>query len=174
MSLTVTAQSGSLSSDTGPVPFPQGWIGRWEGPLAIHPQGSMKDVTMALEIGQADSLGWPWTLLYLVDGQEDRREYFLQPVNSLQGRWQIDERNGIVLGCRYLDRTLWSVFGVEGQLLQARYGLEGEMLRFEILGHGTAAHRTGGQPEAEGKEAVPEVNWYEVVVFQQALLRKVR
>jgi len=152
--------------------FPSSWTGRWEGDLLIHPAGGYKDVKMALEIFPGDSLGWPWTLIYIAQGREDRREYRLQPVDPAKGRWRIDERNGIILGARLLGNTLFSVFEVGGTMLQARYSLEGDALRFEITTHGMDPVITGGDPAEEG-EVVPEVKWYEVGAFQQAILRKV-
>ena len=152
--------------------FPSSWTGRWEGDLLIHPAGGYKDVKMALEIFPGDSLGWHWTLIYIAQGREDRREYRLQPVDPAKGRWRIDERNGIILGARLLGNALFSVFEVGGTMLQARYSLEGDALRFEITTHGMDPIITGGVPAEEG-EAVPEVKWYEVGAFQQAFLRKV-
>lgn len=152
--------------------FPASWVGRWEDTLRIeYPGVRPRFVPMALEIQQRDSLHWDWILIYDVRGQEDRRAYTLEPVQPRQGRWQIDEHNGIVLGARLFGKTLFSLFEVDNQMLLARYSLEGHYIRFEITGAGLEPRPTGGAPDAPPTiEPVPPVNWFEVGVFQQALL----
>lgn len=173
LTLSLLCQAFLLGAQDVQASFPSGWTGRWEGDLIIHPAGAYQGVSMALEILPGDSLGWHWTLIYIAQGREDRREYRLQPVDPAKGRWRVDERNGIILGARLLGNTLFSVFEVGGTMLQARYGLEGDTLRFEITTHGLQPIPTGGIPAEKDGEAVPEVKWYEVGVFQQAILRKV-
>lgn len=156
--------------------FPSSWVGKWEGRLNIvFPGMRPRVVAMALEILPRDSANWDWTLIYDVQGQVDRRAYTLQPVSIRQGRWRIDENNGIILGARLFHQTLISVFEVDKQLLIARYSLVGDALHFEIIGSGLEPNKTGGS-QTEGEipdiEAIPEVNWFEAVVFQQAILKK--
>lgn len=128
---------------------------------------------MALEILPMDSTNWHWRLIYNVRGEEDLRDYLLKPVKPKQGRWQIDEKNGIVLGARLIDRSLFSQFEVDNQMLLARYSLEGDHIRFEIIGSSLEPNLTGPPPpETPQIEAIPQVNWFEVGVFQQAILRK--
>lgn len=156
--------------------FPSTWIGKWEGHLNIFfPGMHPRVVAMALEILPRDSANWDWTLIYDVQGQEDRRAYTLQPVSIRQGRWRIDENNGIILGARLFHQTLISVFEVDKQLLIARYSLVGDALHFEIIGSGLEPNKTGGaktNSEIPDIEAIPEVNWFEAVVFQHAILKK--
>lgn len=163
----------------GPQPadlsaFPTTWEGRWEGVLRIEfPGVRPRLVPMAIEILPIDSTHWHWTLIYDVKGQEDRRAYTLEPVHVRQGHWQIDENNGIVLGARLFGHHLFTQFEVEGQMLMARYSLEGDSLRFEITSASLEPHATGGPTGEDPQiEAIPEVKWYEVGVFQQAILRR--
>lgn len=172
--LTLNAQSygGPAADDLSH--FPSRWEGRWEGTLRIvFPTVRPREVPMALEILPLDSTNWHWRLVYNVRGEEDLRDYLLQPVKPKQGRWQIDEKNGIVLGARLIGRTLFSLFEVDNQMLLARYSLEDDHIRFEIVGSSLEPNLTG-PPQAESPqiEAIPQVNWFEVGVFQQAILRK--
>jgi len=169
----------ALAQKYGPPPadlthFPAQWEGRWEGTLRIvFPAVQPREVPMALEILPIDSTHWHWRLIYNVRGEEDLRDYVLQPVKIKQGRWQIDERNGIVLGARLIDKSLFSLFEVDNQMLMARYSLEGDQIRFEITGSSLEPNLTGPPlPETPQIENIPQVNWFEVGVFQQALLRK--
>lgn len=154
--------------------FPASWVGRWEGTLHIEfPGVRPRQVPMALEIMPIDSANWQWHLVYMVEGQEDRRPYVLQPVQVRSGRWRIDEKNGIVLGARLLGQTLFSLFEVDNQMLMARYSKEGEQIRFEITGGSLTPNKTGGPIDDKPSiEATPVVNWFEVGVFQQAILTK--
>lgn len=154
--------------------FPAQWVGRWEGTLHINFAGVRpREVPMALEILPIDSANWEWNLIYMVEGQEDRRAYVLQPVQVRSGRWRIDEKNGIILGSRLLGQTLFSLYEVDNQMLVARYSKEGNQIRFEITGGSLAPNKTGGPvSDTPSIEAIPVVNWFEVGVFQQALLTK--
>ncbi len=154
--------------------FPVAWEGTWTGTLQIFfPGVSPREVPMRLEIIPEDSLSWSWTLIYQADHTEDRRPYRLLPVNPEKGRWQIDEQNGIVLGGQVFGPVFVSRFEVGGQLLLARYGLEDDAIRFEILTGGMDFEMTGGLQDGENPlEATPEVKWYNLNVYQKAILQR--
>lgn len=171
--------ASSLAQSYGPKiadqsHFPADWVGRWEGTLHIQFAGVQpRMVSMALEILPIDSTNWQWHLIYIVEGQEDRRPYVLQPEQVRSGRWRIDEKNGIILGARLLGQTLFSHFEVDNQMLMARYSKEGDQIRFEITGSSLKPNKTGGPISDEPAiDATPIVNWFEVGVFQQAILTK--
>ena len=154
--------------------FPQQWEGTWTGTLQIHfPGAAPREVPMRLNIQPEDSQQWSWELIYNPGEQEDRRPYSLIPVDTVRGEWVIDEHNGIVLGGQVLGPVFVSRFEVGGQLLLARYGLEGDQLRFGILAGSMDGQETGGpQPDEPPLEATPMVTWYGVNVYQVALLRR--
>ena len=128
---------------------------------------------MSLSILPEDSLQWSWVLTYNPGETEDRRPYSLIPVDSIKGEWVIDEHNGIVLGCQVLGPVFVSRFEVGGQLLMARYSLENDQLRFEIIAGSMDGQETGGpQPDEPPLEATPIVTWFGVNVYQVALLNR--
>lgn len=152
--------------------FPKTWEGNWGGTLQIHFPGVVaREVPMQLEIHPKDSISWSWTLIYNPGEKEDRRAYSLLPSKPDKGEWLIDEHNGIVLGARVIGPVFVSRFSVSGQLLLARYDLQGEVLRFEILAGSMDITETGGPQEGEAPlEQTPVVSWYGLNVFQQAVL----
>ena len=173
ISSSVRAQEWkTIQKDTST--FPLAWEGIWTGTLQIFfPGVAPREIPMRLEIIPEDSLSWSWTLVYYANDSEDRRAYRLLPVHPENGAWQIDEQNGILLGGQVLGPVFVSRFEVEGQLLLARYGLEADRIRFEILAGGMDVESTGGPQEGENPlEATPEVNWYHVNVYQKAILER--
>lgn len=160
----------SIQRDTSAFPVP--WEGVWTGTLQIFfPGVAPREVPMRLEILPVDSLSWSWTLVYQANDVEDIRPYRLLPGKPEKGEWLIDEQNGIVLNGQVLGPVFVSRFEVGGQLLLARYGLEEDRIRFEILAGGMETTETGGAREGESPlEATPTVKGYKVNVYQKALL----
>lgn len=177
LSMLCTVTTTAWSQDWSTVPrdtsdFPTTWEGNWAGTLQIHfPGVAAREVPMRLEIHPQDSVTWSWTLIYNPGAKEDRRAYSLLSSRPDKGEWLIDEKNGIVLGARVIGPVFVSRFSVSGQLLLARYDLQGEVLRFEILAGSMDITETGGPQEGEAPlEQTPVVSWYGLNVFQQAAL----
>jgi hypothetical protein len=127
---------------------------------------------MELAIAPTDDAGrWGWTIVYEGESGKQTREYQLVVVDAARGRYQIDERNGIVLESRLIGGTLYEVFEVEGTRLATRQRLEGlgtadERISIEILTVREAdATRTGGGE-------APEVRSWGATSLQRAELRR--
>lgn len=102
--------------------FPDDWIGSWRGPLVTRGISAVAgDVTMEIAIAPtADPQRFDWTIVY--DGPQGRQErpYQLVVRSHDEGRYAIDERNGIVLEARMLGEALYTWFAVEGSNIVVR------------------------------------------------------
>ena len=145
--------------------FPASWIGAWEGALTIAKPGGGKPEAskMVLVIAPTDDPSrYDFRLRY---GDQALRRYQLVVRDVATGQYAIDERNGIVLPATYLDGELFSTFSLDGNLLLARYRLDGDFLRFDLTSTGLA-------PDVEaGGEGTPAVGGHHVQVIQRAKLR---
>lgn len=173
MSLLMMCQVSVLSAQH----FQDAWCGRYEGRLEIFTKGKMvQSLDMALDIGPLvkDSL-WTWQIEYHTDRGLDLRAYELVAVDREAGRYQIDEKNGIVLDAGLSGGKMISHFSVMGSWIVASYafrvadaGAGGEVV-FEIIAGSVAQKRkTGGL-----SEEIPEVESMPVGSYQRALLVKI-
>jgi hypothetical protein len=79
---------------------------------------------MTLEIAPLSEPGrWSWTIIYEGESGRQVRPYELVAVNAAEGRFVIDEKNGIVIPVRVLDGTLYSTFEVMGSRVELRESL---------------------------------------------------
>jgi hypothetical protein len=104
--------------------FPADWCGRWTGTLATLGESKIGPVTMTLEIAPLSEPGrWSWTIIYEGESGRQVRPYELVAVNAAEGRFVIDEKNGIAIPVRVLDGTLYSTFEVMGSRVELRESL---------------------------------------------------
>jgi hypothetical protein len=164
--LLAAACGGPANAAPAPPAFPESWAGTWKGDLRILSPGRPEQtVPMEIVIGAAAEAGrWRWAIRY---GEQPVRDYRLAVLDAAAGKCEIDERNGIVLPATQLGGELLSLFAVSGSRIEARYRLEGDVLRFEIL---SSAAEAGGR--TGGRDGVPEVAWYAVRGLQRAELRR--
>ena len=104
----------------------------------------------------------------------DRRPYLLKPIDVANGRWVVDEQNGIVLGSRQIGPAFLSLFAVQGQLLSIGYTEVAGTLHFTVLSGDQNGTMTGGEDtdQKTSLDAIPPVEWFEVGVWQEAILRR--
>lgn len=79
---------------------------------------------MELIVGRtADPTRFAWTIVY--DGEAGRqvRAYELLTRDASEGRYAIDEHNGIVLEARYLEGSLYSWFSIAGSNILVKESL---------------------------------------------------
>ena len=147
------------------VRFPDGWTGVWKGPLRIETTGKPSStLEMELHIQPlAEPDRWTWKIVYA--GQP--RDYVLIAVDRAGGRYQVDERNSIVLDAILVDGTLFSQFTVMNNFIQARYTNRGATLEFEIV---MVSMKT---PNKTGGSGAPDVESFPVRVVQRASLYRV-
>jgi len=150
--------------------FPDDWVGSWRGEIEMPPaRTAAGPVIMELAIERTDDPDrFGWTIVY--DAPEGRqvRAYELVARNRAEGRYAIDERNGIVLEAREFDGVLYSWFSIGGSNILVREALlrgpDGECVEVEFV---TALDRdtvTTG-PNAEARSLIP-------VSVQRAQLRR--
>ena len=149
-----------------PASFPQSWYGTWKGEIVVLPyEGEIQRLPMKLMVGPKDDGVWKFAIQY---GSQPTRNYELVAVKPKQGRYQIDEKNSIVLPAWYTDGELVSLFSLSGQLLTTHYQRVGDEIRFSVLVTKTAPTRlTGGLPP------VPSVGVHLPVTYQRARLKRV-
>lgn len=150
--------------------FPEDWIGSWRGPLVTRGSSAVAgDVTMEIAIARtADPQRLDWTVIY--DGPQGRQErpYQLVVRNRDEGRYAIDERNGIVLEARFLGDALYTWFATQGSNIVVREqlvrGSDADRIEVEFI---TAVDR---EVVTTGKDV--EVRSLPPISVQRASLRR--
>ena len=113
-----------------------------------------------------DSSGVTWAIDY---HQEDGvRAYELRADDASPGRYQLDEKNGIVIPNALVGDTLYSSFTVgKAQLITRTRRINNDTLLFEIMTFPSADSATTGN-----QDGVPAVGTRELKSIQRATLRK--
>lgn len=145
----------------------------WQGQLQIYSaKGLQQTVPMELDIQPMDtSVHWTWAITYGEDKVAGRRAYELTPVDTTIGRFEIDEKNSIVLDAQLLGTTFVSRFEVMGNLLTSVYEKKDDAILFTILmGNATDKTETGGG--VMNGDTIPMVYSYQVGVLQRARLER--
>lgn len=162
------AQAGPIEEAYEAGHFPEAWVGSWQGEVTMFgPEGERMRFSMTRIIAPSeDPARYDWTTIYSGDAGEQVRRYSLMLLDPDQGKYAIDEHNGIVLDARYLDDTLFSWFEVQGTrlMVRERLGPEGKSLQFEIA-------TSQGEPGRTG-EQIPVLN-YLTTGLQRAILHPV-
>ncbi len=145
------------------------WCGHYAGNLYIlSANGQLTGVPMELKISSADSGSYHWTLVYGADSTADVREYLLLP--PVNGRYTLDERNGIFLSMTKFADEMICVFEVSGAIVWISYALTKKGLDIKITSSATP-ELSGGITSGEGEE-IPLITSYETSVCQYASLKK--
>jgi hypothetical protein len=119
------------AADLSPVPLPAGWDGVWLGDIEVHAGDKVTHrARMDLRIAPvAGSVAKTWIQTYA--GQPPRN-YEIRPTESGEGRFVMDEKNGVLLDTQLVGNTLLSTFHTGGVLLTSRFELRGDELAVEI------------------------------------------
>lgn len=154
--------------------FPKAWHGTWKGPLTIHAaSGAVQTVPMQLEIAPIDSIRTTFVLTYGSGNKTDRRAYELVTVDAKQGRYVVDEKNGIKIEMYKLGNRMLCQFDVQNSRLMTTYELTNPTtLTFEVMTSGVVPVSTTGETSSKGQAAMPSVNSYRVNGFQRAVLKR--
>lgn len=119
----VEAESPAIATRLG------AWLGRWTGDATVAtPSGVRQRFRMELNITATDdSRRLGWELVYITSDQgEERRQvrpYSLIEIDGSQGRYQVDEHNGIVIPTVLIDGVLHACFVVQGNQISVSYRL---------------------------------------------------
>jgi hypothetical protein len=163
LSLTVAlGQEGEATPS-----FPESWAGTWRGPIRIvNADGRSQEVPMEFAVAPTDDPNrFQWKIRY---GDQAVRNYELVAIDREKGRYEVDEKNSIVLPALFLDGELISVFAVSGNRIVARYRKTGDTVRISMLS--TTAEAVGA---TGGEGRVPPVYGFDVRSVQTAEMTRV-
>lgn len=122
-----------LASDASILPQ---WHGVWTGSLKnlpLRPDSPQVDVTLEVDVGRdADDGCLIWRSTYFENGEERQvKDYRL--CRQDDGRFVLDEQNGIVLELSVFDDVIYSAFQYGERTLVVRHALEGNGMTEEIF-----------------------------------------
>ena len=146
--------------------FPEDFLGIYKGTLLIDsPKGKQK-ITMEFHLKATKNKDrFDYVLIY--EGKP--RNYTLVKKNMDKGQFELYENNGIILPTKYVNRTLFSFFEVQGNILSSRLSFTKQGMDFEILFNKTDNKIKTGK----GTDEIPFVFAYPITTVQQAHLNKV-
>lgn len=158
----------SFSAQAQDKNFPEDFLGVYKGDLEITNARGKKSIGMEFHLTKTDSVGvFNYVLVYVIEGKPSARNYTLKTIDKEKGEYVIDENNGIVLGAKLIDNTLYNVFEVGGNLLITTEAFYEDYMTFEIVFSGKEAKTVTKATEDE-----TEVISYPVTVTQKAKLVK--
>lgn len=159
-----------LTEQQGTAPtFPAAWLGTWSGTATVTlPDGKQPfktEMTLTIEpLPDGDGVSWA------IDYQKEKgvRAYELLPDESQAGRYQLDEKNGIVIPNALVGDTIYSSFTVgKAQLITRTRRMGDDALLFEIMTFPAIDSGSTG-----GIDDVPSVGTRELKSVQRAVLRR--
>jgi len=153
--------------------FPDNWVGNYEGALDIFGVDSITmHVGMKLSIAKKSDSIYKWKMTYSLKDQQDERDYEMIVVNREQGRFDIDEKNSIIIDGYYRSGIYTSIFEVQKNMIIASYSKKGERLLFEIISANVGDSKITGNSKMDGK-SIPEVRSFLVNGRQKCILKRV-
>jgi hypothetical protein len=154
--------------DSAQIKISAEWLGIWKGKMTLqYASGTSQVIDNELHIQKISDKLWAWRIVYDDGKNRQERAYELLVINSLKGKYQIDEKNSIILNAYFADNTLMSVFTVEKNQIFTTYRLQNDTLYFEnIMVRSDQPTMTGGQGET------PKVESFPVRVLQRGVLKK--
>lgn len=164
---TISLQTLLISAQN----FPASFVGYWKGTLNIYSGDEVKQtVTCALEVFPADSGRYDWIISYGDSGQ-DRRHYYLVPVDTAKGHWAIDEHNGIVIDMFATGKKFTSLFSVMDSAIQISYWLDGpDTMMMELFVYPEKEKNTTGN----GTEESPTVKIWKFSGYQLGTMKRLK
>lgn len=179
LACTAAAGGWALRQEPATAPatsstFPDAWLGRWSGPAQVQSPGRapMEFTTELIVTKTDDPKRFGWTIIYDGAAGRQERKYELVVVDAAAGRYEIDEKNGIILPSTLIDGALHSRFEVGSAQIATRErlvnaGTPDAAIEVEMV---TA---TTQDPKISGGGEVPEVRGYIVRSVQSARLNRV-
>ncbi len=151
--------------------FPIDWVGQYVGDLNIYDgksdslQGKMK-----LIIDNPDGNGfYPWTIIY---GDNDIRSYGLEAINPEKGHYRIDEYNSIKIDAYLRKNHFVSRFSVLESDLVVDYERVNNGIEVSFFISTERPVNISGD-EIIAKDTIPLVGAFEILVVQNAFLKKI-
>lgn len=171
-SLEKPAPAASIS-DMDSMPFPQSWLGNWEGTLLIYKDNKVvQEVPMELEMLHMDtSANYTWAIIYGADKEAGRRPYELAVIDASKGQYLLDEKNSIKIESYLFDNKLMSWYEVMGNQILSIQEKRGKQMIFEIIFGSAEPVSTSGNQQFQGED-IPAVNTFPIKGYQKAVLTK--
>ena len=172
-SLNLNGQTFPADSKSKIDPFPQSWLGQWEGDLNIYRENKLvQTIPMELEMAEIDtSKNYVWAIIYGEDKVAGRRSYELEILDPEKGIYRVDEKNSIKLESYLFGNKLYSQFSVMNNQLLCTYEKVGDEIVFEIISGSINPISTTGNQMVDGEE-IPEVKAFPINVMQKATLSR--
>jgi len=155
------------------IEFPDDWMGYWTCELHIYKNNKkQQSIPMAIDHEFTDIPGrYEWAIIYGEDTITGRRDYYLETVNAKNGKYRIDEQNGIYLDSYLNDNVMVSYFDVQGNTNMTSYTHQGETILFEVFASSTKVNSITGDTII-GIDTIPSVKNYPINAYQRAVLSK--
>ena len=155
--------------------FPEDWLGKYEGKLAlIHSEkGKHTELPMTIIISKTDTANrWRWYSKALYNGKEIIKDYALIRHDSMpKNHYYMDENNGILLDRVLLDNAFYDYFEVGGTGLYGITRKVGDDIHFEIASFALASKTYSTYQGSEFE--VDTVTSFKVNNTQKVLLKRV-
>lgn len=166
---TLEAQENSAPLKGVPAAIVKDWSGVWKGTVRNQVDVERSSTfEMQLTVEPADANSLRWQIVYDGEAGKSVRDYQLFVDDAAQGKYTLDEKNGILLPARLLGQTLTFHFSVQDQHLWTSYKfVAGDTPRIEfdlVSSSAVSPTRSGGKGE------IPEVTGFSVTSHQQATL----
>jgi hypothetical protein len=149
--------------------FPEDWSGTWKGKLEIFQKSKVvQRIDLTLTIAPTDTAGrWKWQIQY--QGQDVRDYRLIATPDTAQGKWVIDEQDGIILDLQRNGNVLTSIFEVDSLWLVVRE----ELVSQDILTMEFATYElTNARASGASGPGIPPVNSFPVQSYQRGILRR--
>lgn len=149
------------------ISFLQPYEGNWKGELEIiGSRRQVQRVPMQMEIKRLSDSLWLWKTIYASE-KPVIKDYSVRLQNEEEGKYMLDEGDGIMIHMNRLGEKLYALFDVEGTILTCTYELKEGILYYEIVsGSSKPASNT------KTKDGVHAVNSYAMRFMQRAALKK--
>jgi hypothetical protein len=165
--LACVVMLGTMTSSLADKPaasLATNWHGSWSGKMvSTDAEDKSSEVALVVNIEPIKgSSTLTWTMTYGDGDKAIVKDYKLVPVKDKPGRFLLDEQNGAAFDARLVNDELISQVEIGGAVVSARYELQGDTLRFEVISLRPAKEKTGNG----------NVQGFVVEVVQKAELRK--
>ena len=140
------------------ISFPADWLGLWSGEATnVDPSGNQQAFSMQLEIAATEkSDRFQWRMVYEGVQGKSERNYSLVVKDAENGKYAIDENNGIELDAILLGDTLVESFFIQGQRIWTTFKFvqseAGREIHFDLFSADDSQIRKSG-----ARDGVPEV-----------------
>ncbi len=157
------------AQEEAPGVFPQDFFGIYTGTLQVESESGSQEYAMEFHLKPTDTVGkYHYTLVYGEGDMRQERKYTLVEEDAENGKFYVDENNGIILDDKAVGNRLYSVFEVQGNLLTTFMTFHEDHLVFEI----TVARKEKKRVTHADNEQKTEVISYPITTVQRAILKK--